>query len=481
MKKFFLLPLAVFLFSQLVFAQQKKHSPFFEKIQSKSEKVRQGESVQVRTLSLSHSLTSSLSPFRAGATSLPTPNSIWQPGKRIESRWDTISSSWMFNDSVLSSYNINGDVTLEETYSSSGLFWQTIYTYNANAKLTQLLGQYWNGSAWDNMSRTNYSYDANNNLIQETIQNWNTSLSSWDNFYQQLSAYDINNNPIQYIGQNWNTTTSSWDNSWKENDTYNVNNQLIQYIGQNWNTTTSSWDNSWKEDLTYSSGVIISAIDYSWNVTTWDIDTQYINIVWYQWTGDLNTSLIQSYTAQIWNGASWDNDYRDTYTYDAQANNTDYLSEVWQTSAWVTDYEYKNIFAYDANNNITQDIIQDWVQWLMAVRNYWRIDYSNYTLYSAIDESSSANGNILIYPNPSNGVFNVQMSGFENVQMNNIEVYNVMGEKMYSEKILNPKSLILNLAVPNGIYFLQLHPVGYLSNGVKTNAGVAIKKLVISH
>src|ERR1035437_9951788 len=88
---------------------------------------------------------------------LPTPNSIWQPRKRIESSWDTISGSWMFSDSVITSYNVNGQVTLELWYSSSGLSNQTIYTYNANWKLTQQL-----------------------------YQNWNTSLSSWDNTSQQL-------------------------------------------------------------------------------------------------------------------------------------------------------------------------------------------------------------------------------------------------------------------------------------------------------
>jgi len=54
------------------------------------------------------------------------------------------------------------------------------------------------------------------------------------------------------------------------------------------------------------------------------------------------------------------------------------------------------------------------------------------------------------------------MSRFENIQMNSIEIYNVMGEKIYST--------IINLDAPNGIYFPQL----------KTEQGIANKKIMIN-
>ena len=60
--------------------------------------------------------------------------------------------------------------------------------------------------------------------------------------------------------------------------------------------------------------------------------------------------------------------------------------------------------------------------------------------------------NIEIYPNPTNRVFNLQMSKFANVQ---IAIYDVMGEKVYSSIITNQSSNI-NLEAPSGIYFLKI-------------------------
>ena len=81
-------------------------------------------------------------------------------------------------------------------------------------------------------------------------------------------------------------------------------------------------------------------------------------------------------------------------------------------------------------------------------------DISNYDLQNEFS----------IYPNPSNGsfIFNSQLSKGE------LEIYNVMGEKVNSSLITN-QSTYINIDVPNGIYFLQL----------KTEQGVATKKLVI--
>ena len=80
--------------------------------------------------------------------------------------------------------------------------------------------------------------------------------------------------------------------------------------------------------------------------------------------------------------------------------------------------------------------------------------------------SFSVEDKIIVYPTISNGKFTIEWYGTKG----DLEIYNVMGEKMYSEKILNPQSLILNLDVPNGIYFLS----------IKTENGIANKKLIIN-
>ncbi|MFH1005804.1 MAG: T9SS type A sorting domain-containing protein, partial [Bacteroidota bacterium] len=85
------------------------------------------------------------------------------------------------------------------------------------------------------------------------------------------------------------------------------------------------------------------------------------------------------------------------------------------------------------------------------------------TINIGINELSLEN-TVSIYPNPTTGKFQVSSSVF---QIKEVEVYNMYGEKTYSQQNLNLNSLTLDLQ--NGIYFLQL----------KTEQGTINKKIVI--
>jgi hypothetical protein len=75
------------------------------------------------------------------------------------------------------------------------------------------------------------------------------------------------------------------------------------------------------------------------------------------------------------------------------------------------------------------------------------------------------NPDLSIFPNPSNGVFNLEFGnkdgsaslttglGFKNTQLS---IYNTVGERVYSDKILTPQSLRLHLDLPKGMYFVEL-------------------------
>lgn len=73
---------------------------------------------------------------------------------------------------------------------------------------------------------------------------------------------------------------------------------------------------------------------------------------------------------------------------------------------------------------------------------------------------------VSVFPNPSNGKFEVKS---ENCELREVEVYNVCGEKLYTEQITHPKFITLNLNLPRGIYFLK----------VISDKGIAVKKMMI--
>jgi 3',5'-cyclic AMP phosphodiesterase CpdA len=75
---------------------------------------------------------------------------------------------------------------------------------------------------------------------------------------------------------------------------------------------------------------------------------------------------------------------------------------------------------------------------------------------------------ISVFPNPTSGKFNVSISQLADLKMNNIEIYNVLGECVHRQ-IATSANLQIDLSeAPNGIYFLQ----------IKTADGVEVKKIV---
>src|SRR6185437_15574392 len=90
---------------------------------------------------------------------------------------------------------------------------------------------------------------------------------------------------------------------------------------------------------------------------------------------------------------------------------------------------------------------------------------------TGIDNVVKNGGSVNVYPNPSNGVFQIQANSHQLMANSCIEVYNMLGEKVYSNyQITEFSNFQINLSnQPAGIYMLQC------------NVGnqVFIKKLVI--
>ena len=95
-------------------------------------------------------------------------------------------------------------------------------------------------------------------------------------------------------------------------------------------------------------------------------------------------------------------------------------------------------------------------------RSYWGgqlyIDNINIPVEGStlgVNNISSANGNVELYPNPNSGIFTIQLSVVSN--QSSVEVYNMLGEKVYSQLVINNSQFIIDLSSkPNGVYFYQV-------------------------
>ncbi len=58
-----------------------------------------------------------------------------------------------------------------------------------------------------------------------------------------------------------------------------------------------------------------------------------------------------------------------------------------------------------------------------------------------------------IYPNPNKGIFTVETT--ENPNNSSIEIFNLLGKKVYSQ-VIHSSKIVLNIKLQSGMYFLNI-------------------------
>ena len=86
-----------------------------------------------------------------------------------------------------------------------------------------------------------------------------------------------------------------------------------------------------------------------------------------------------------------------------------------------------------------------------------------------LEEKVTQENNVLIYPNPNNGQFNIK--GIEADSGTTISIMNSQGQLMYEQNVLNQPDLIFDIELPNGLYFLKTQ-----SNGAVQTIRMVINK-----
>ena len=99
-------------------------------------------------------------------------------------------------------------------------------------------------------------------------------------------------------------------------------------------------------------------------------------------------------------------------------------------------------------------------------------DWSNQYIYTMTNIENVASINMLLYPNPTRGLLNIEFDNIDN-KISSVSVVNVLGDKIYNDNLDNKKSKYssqIDLSkYSNGIYFVRL----------KTKDGFVTKKLIL--
>jgi len=200
------------------------------------------------------------------------------------------------------------------------------------------------------------------------------------------------------------------------------------------------------------------------------------NIIWVDTMGIVQTGVQDSYTSNVII-------LPDGYI--IGVGGTNYQSSIGNSDAWIVKYDgngnllwQRTFNKYGGNNqNYFWDVRQtfdggfilcgDLTNTAVPEQNLWVLkldsngcDVANCTV--GIDEVRPPSGDLggIIYPNPSNGVFNITTDFSSKA---NVEVYNISGQLIKSLTIKGSGSIDISKQ-PNGIYFVKV----IQNNGVTT-------------
>lgn len=397
-------------------------------------------------------------------------SSIFTPKKEHNYYWDMSTNTWFFTDTTIYTYDSKAHVMtalkLDQTGANLSL---TTNQYNSSGLLTNALQQSWdvNTNSWMNSFQTKYTYDSHQNETLFQQENWDQSTNSWmiSSGTQTVYVYNTNGLPTSITYSNYDLTLLTYvPYSRSINQTYNSANEITSEQHDTYDNLNTIWVPSQLYNYTYNNQnkLITLLISNSNGSGGWDYFMRASNILWYQWNGNLDNSLIQSYLLETYNlmNMTWEASSRETYNYTSNnsyvgieetyngttwensaklvttndSHNNQILNEYYQwdatTNAWLMNSGWQYNFTYNGQGATTEKVTQyyDNIS-LLAYVNSNRTIYEDFIEFNwATSISNIAVKDASIFPNPSQDKFTIKLN-----QASALQIYNMLGELMFSD------------------------------------------------
>jgi hypothetical protein len=344
-------------------------------------------------------------------------------GNMIESvyqKWD--EDHWQNDDKKTSTFDKSGNIVTESDFtwfpsiSDWLLIKQKNYTYDKNGNITAWIIKVWTEGVMVDRNKIIYFYDENNNMIESIYSKSNDGIV-WVNNSRHLGQYDVNNNLIESLSQEWNGT--GWTDKIKNNYQYDNRNRQTQ-------ESMTGWDgNAWVKINQYKYGYDdygnkAEHIKLNRGTDDWVNYERYT----YEFNG-FSQLLVRTY--YLWNGADWS-------FFNIERN------------------------SYDENGNLSQTLFQDWKDgsWIDK-----RLDYFKYIFHTGIEEQiNMLADNMLVWPNPTTGLFRVQSSdpiaiGFRVERVEVVDLNGKVLESFTSQPSFSEMSFDIGHLSP-GVYVVKI-------------------------
>jgi hypothetical protein len=262
--------------------------------------------------------------------------------------WHTVNvdpiPDYSFHSYSFDSLNrVTEDISIKRDSSSWEYLLDLQYTYDVTGNMTYTLTRNYVLNHWVNNSLLHLDYNVQNKMILQEYQTWNGT--SWDNQSKTEIFYDSIGNDtlsLQYSGSG--TTWTFFTRIIKH---YNQQNILISTEENNWNNI--SWNNNRKTEIYFdSAGHDTLNISFDGHDSVW-VNRMMLRKIYSSF--GLEDSLYFT-----WNGTAWDNDSRIQHMY--QNINEDTLDVFYSGNhlLWDTTTIYRK--SYDAFSNLASTSVR---------------------------------------------------------------------------------------------------------------------------
>ncbi len=355
----------------------------------------------------------------------------------------------------------------DTTYTSDSTVYQQ---FDASNNIISQTRTFWNGTAWENATKTLHFYDGSNNVDTSVAQIWGGT--NWVNVSRNVYSYTLGNRLYSDQYQTWNSATSTFSPSAQKTYFYSVGGNLIQEIGQTYSSVTSTYSYSYKFDYTYTTGNQLASTTYSvWSGAAWV--PSYMYNYTYDASNNRTTTLYQTYNTV---SAAWDNVTLNNYSSFVSSNPQMEIDQVWDTTGggfWKNNVQ--QTYAYNSFNQLTNTVAESW-----NVAGFWEhangdraANYYYETYTSTAVNNVTANGEVNIFPNPAQNVVNFKLNWNE-AQAFTVSIFDMNG------------SVVRQWSVPSTASYTASIPVQNFATGnyvVKINGtnGQIVKQIVVAH
>ena len=231
------------------------------------------------------------------------------------------------------------------------------YTYDGEA-LSEIVHQYWDGSAWQNDMKEVYNFNGD----VTTVLFWEWNGTTWSS--RELHTYTFGQNSVEVLMQYM--QGGAWQN--EEKDTY-----TLDFIGN-----------------------VTEILKQTWVGTSWTND----ELTTYDYAG----GVFNTKTVKRWNGTSWLADKRFEYEYDDNGNAIhgecfEVLIDQWYPG----DGDIEMAYGYNAATKEYYGAIVDMV----------------YVDLTGVNENPAAM-NLSVYPQPAQNEVNIKADGFAKAEIYNL-------------------------------------------------------------